>query len=250
MKIMNLDTQKLRNKKVGVLSADGFEYVELSIPKKALRLAGATVEIISLHGGRIRGMNLTEPSHTVRVDRTIEQADPSDYDALLIPGGFIGPDLLRQSSHARAFVSAVDAAHKPIATLCHGPWLLVSAERVKGRTLASWPGIRDDIVHAGGIWRDEPVVRDGNWVSSRGPQDLLTFVPAMIDLFARGNAAGDMSEPLTTTAAQAEVSSPRPEQPPAVAVAGARLLPGPTVRTLGAATAVTALGALILRRAG
>src|SRR5436190_1094013 len=185
----------LRGKTVGILAADGFEYVELAIPMKALKAAGATVEIISLHHGKVRGVNLTEPTRTVRVDKTLEEASPHDYDALLIPGGFINPDFLRQSSQARNFVRAFDASGKPIATLCHGPWLLVSAELVAGRTLSAWPGIRDDIVHAGGTWRDSPVVRDGNWVSSRTPEDLKELVPAMMSIFATGPGAQiDLSE--------------------------------------------------------
>jgi protease I len=233
---------RLRGKKVGVLAADGFEYVELAIPMKALKAAGATVEIISLHHGKVRGVNLTEPTRTVRVQKTFEEARPQDYDALLIPGGFINPDFLRQSSQARNFVRAFDASAKPIATLCHGPWLLVSAELVKGRTLSAWPGIRDDIVHAGGTWRDEPLVRDRNWVSSRGPQDLTAFVPAMIDLFA--------GAPARTTSNGADTgSSPQANQPIPLAVAAARLLPGPTFRTVAAAAAIVAVGAYVWRRA-
>lgn len=232
---MEYDRDALRGKKVAVLAADGFEYVELAVPVKALRAAGADVEVVSLHGGKIRGMNLTEPTRAVRVDRTLAEANPAEYDGLLVPGGFVGPDLLRQSEDARRFVRAFDDAGKPLATLCHGPWLLASAELVAGRRLAAWPGIRDDLVHAGAVWRDEPLVRDGNWVTSRGPQDLAVFVPAMLALMASGAAAraGDAQGDLT--------SSPKPERPPALAVTAARLLPGPTLRT--AALAALALGA-------
>jgi protease I len=237
---------KLRGKRVAILAADGFEYVELSIPKKALWLAGATIDVISLHPGKIRGMNLTEPTRTVRVDLTLAQATPDAYDALLIPGGFIGPDFLRQSRAAREFVRAFDRANKPIATLCHGPWLLASAELVAGRRLASWPGVRDDIVHAGGIWRDEALVLDKNWVSSRGPQDLKSFIPAMLELFANG-ARAQAEERVSSE--DASVSSPQVDEPIGLAVAAARLLPGPTMRTLVGAAAATAVGALALRRA-
>lgn len=241
---MNLFASRLRGKKVGVLAADGFEWVELAIPKKMLRAAGAKVEVISLHRGRIRGMNLTEPAGTVRVQRSLDDVSAEDYDALLVPGGFIGPDLLRQSRRARELVRAFDAAGKPIATLCHGPWLLVSADLVAGRALASWPGIRDDVVHAGGIWRDQPVVRDGNWVTSRGPQDLQAFVPAMIELFEGEAARARAGESLATVD-----SSPQRDDPPALAVTAARLLPGPALRTVGTVAAIAAAGAFVLRRA-
>jgi protease I len=242
---MKLETGKLKGKRVAILAADGFEYVELKVPKMALWTAGAEVEVISLHEGKIRGMNLTEPTRTVRVDRRVEDADA--YDALLVPGGFIGPDFVRQSQEARDFVQAFDQAGKPIATLCHGPWVLASAGLVEGRALAAWPGIRDDIVHAGGIWRNEPLVRDGHWVSSHGPQDLQAFIPAMIELFASGASAGDGRGERASF--QNRVSSPQAREPIPLALAAARILPGPTVRTVAAAAALTALTAAVLRRA-
>ncbi|MGE3499899.1 MAG: type 1 glutamine amidotransferase domain-containing protein [Candidatus Binatia bacterium] len=235
----------LRGKRVAALAADGFEYIELIVPRIALQAAGATVEVVSLHRGKIRGMNLTEPTRTVRVNRTVGDADPWNYDALFIPGGFIGPDFLRQSRAAREFVRAFDHADKPIASLCHGPWLLVSAELVEGRRLASWPGIRDDIVHAGGIWRDEPLVRDRNWVTSRGPQDLRAFVPAMRELYA----AGTVAAAATRNGSAENASSPQYDQPISAAVMAARVLPGPTLRTALTAAAVAAAGAYALRLA-
>lgn len=235
--------RRLSGKKVAILAADGFEYIELSVPKQALRAAGASVDIISLHAGRIRGMNLTEPARSVPVTRTLDEVHPDTYDALMIPGGFIGPDFLRQSASARGFVRAMDAANKPIATLCHGPWLLVSAELVRGRKLAAWPGIRDDIVHAGGIWRDEPVVRDGNWVTSRSPQDLLTFVPAMLDLIAT-SPVERVSVASADVASQDGKSSPQADAPPHIALAGARLLTGRSLSSFPTAVAATAMGAL------
>src|SRR4051812_20006094 len=121
---MEVLEQKLTGRQVAVLVADGFEMVELTVPLAALRLAGATVEIVSLREGRIRGVNLHEPASRVGVDKTVENADPANYDALFLPGGFINPDLLRQSQRAREFVRAFDSAGKPIASLCHGPWVL------------------------------------------------------------------------------------------------------------------------------
>jgi protease I len=272
---MRLDRQRLRGKRVAILAGDGFEYVELVVPRKALEVAGAVTEIVSLHEGKIRGMNIAEPSRAVRVDCTLEQADPTRYDALLIPGGFIGPDFIRQSGRARAFVSAFDAAGKPIATLCHGPWLLVSAELVNGRTLASWPGIRDDIVHAGGVWRDEPVVIDRNWVTSRSPADLRAFVPAMTDLFAgpgrelpfatldeeiealEEGAERVQSTPTGqvrvrapgTESVVAKVSSPQHDLPPPLTVPDTRRVPKTAALTVLGLVVVVGLGALALRRA-
>ncbi len=248
---MRTGRQRLRGKRIAILAADGFEYVELVVPKKALEMAGADTEVVSLHEGRIRGMNISEPTKAVRVHCTLETADPSRYDALLIPGGFIGPDFIRQSRAARAFVRAFDASDKPIATLCHGPWLLVSSELVRGRMLASWPGIRDDIVHAGGIWRDDPVVVDRNWVTSRGPADLHSFVPAMIHLFAgpaHAQAEAQAPRPLERAMRLADVSSPQADRPEPLVVELTRRLPGPGMWTvLGCALAI-GLGALALRR--
>ena len=178
---MNADLTGLR---VAVLTADGFEQVEVTSPVGALRDHGAEVEIVSLHPGRIRGVNFLYPGKKVKVDRTVFTADADDYDALLIPGGLIGPDTLRQSDRALDFVRATERAGKPIAVICHGPWLLISAGLVVRRRLTSWPGIRDDVRNAGGVWQDEPVVRDRNWVSSRGPHDLRQFNRAMLELFA------------------------------------------------------------------
>src|SRR3954471_5855690 len=161
-----METNKsLKGRRIAVLAVDGFEKVELVIPVAALRLAGAKIDIVSLRHGRIRGVNLYEPASRVRVDKTISKANPDDYDGLLIPGGFINPDLLRQSAEAREFVRAFDRSDKPIATLCHGPWVLASAGLLDGRTLTSWPGIRDDLVNAGATWLDQEVVRDGNLIT-------------------------------------------------------------------------------------
>ena len=158
---------QLKGRRIAVLAADGFEKVELSIPVAALRVAGADVDIVSLRPGRIRGVNLHEPASRVSVDRTLQEVRVADYDALFIPGGFINPDLLRQSEAARDFVREFDATGKPIATLCHGPWLLSSAGLTQGRTMTSWPGVRDDLVNAGATWLDREVVLDRNWLTSR-----------------------------------------------------------------------------------
>jgi protease I len=141
------------------------------------------VDILSLHRGSIRGVNLLYPGRKVRVDETVAKVRAEEFDALLIPGGFANPDFLRQSEKALEFVREFERLGRPIATLCHGPWVLVSAGLVRGRKLTSWPGIKDDLRNAGASWVDEPAVRDGMWLSSRGPQDLRAFIQGMVELF-------------------------------------------------------------------
>jgi len=218
---------KLKGHRIAALAADGFEKVELTVPMYALRLAGATVDVISLRHGRIRGVNLHEPASRVGVDKTVEEADPEDYDALLLPGGFINPDLLRQSQRAREFVRAFDSAGKPIASLCHGPWVLASAGLLQGRTVTSWPGIRDDLVNAGATWLDQPVVLDGNLVTSRGPQDLKPFVQEVIRHFAQGAAPQPERR-----IASADSSSPQANEPPRIVLEAMRWIPRPSFRTI------------------
>jgi protease I len=176
--------QHLAGVRVAILAADGFEQVELTRPQKALLRHGAAVEVISLRPGAIRGMNALLPGSKVQVDRTIFTARAKNYDALLIPGGLMNPDLLRQSKRVRAFVREFDRAGKPIASICHGPWVLISAGLVEGRRLTSWPGIRDDVTNAGGNWENKSVVRDDNWITSRGPHDLLQFNRALVEHFS------------------------------------------------------------------
>ena len=171
----------LKGLRVAALAADGVEQVELTGPLKALQRAGAAVEVISLRKGKIQAMNALIPGKKIPVDRVVKDADPALYDALLLPGGHISPDFLRKSEQALAFVQAFDAADKPIAVICHGPWLLVSAGLVQGRKLASWPNIKDDIVNAGGTWEDKAVVHDRNWISSRSPLDLPAFEKALLE---------------------------------------------------------------------
>jgi protease I len=234
---MSVLNSRLSGRRVAILAADGFEMVELVVPRMALRAEGAKAEVVSLRRGRIRGVNLHEPAQRVRVTKTIGEASPDEYDALLIPGGFINPDLLRQSEPARAFVRAFDRAQKPIATLCHGPWLLASAELARGRTLTSWPGIRDDMVNAGATWLDKDLVQDRNWVSSRGPQDMAAFVRGMIQLFS-----GVTPQPREPLPAQ---SSPQRKSPPQLVVNTMAWLPRPSVR---AAVAVGLAGFWVLSR--
>ena len=236
---MTLD-RRLLGRRIAVLAADGFEKVELTVPIAALRAACADVEIVSLRHGRIRGVNLHEPAARVAVDRSLAEVDARDYDALFIPGGFIGPDLLRQSQAARSFARAFDAAGKPVATLGHGAWLLVSADLAAGRTMTSWPGIRDDLVHAGATWLDEAVVRDGNWLTSRGPHDLPRFVRALVEHFAGATRDERRPQPPQRT------SAPQHETPPRFVVGALQRLPR---RTLGATAVAVGLLTLYAMRA-
>lgn len=225
---------RLKGKHVAVLAADGFEKVELTVPVTALRAAGANVDIISLRPGRIRGVNLHEPASRVSVDHTLADVSVGDYHALLIPGGFINPDLLRQSAQAREFVRQFDAAGKPIATLCHGPWLLASAGLTQGRRMTSWPGVRDDLVNAGATWLDEEVVRDGNWLTSRGPQDMAPFVRALVPFFAG-------QEPAVQAASNGASSSPQRDAPPQLVLDAMKWLPRPSFRTVALVGALAAV---------
>jgi len=174
----------LQGMRVAALVANDFEQVELAEPMKALREAGAEVDIVSPETGKVQGMNHDVKADEFPVDVPLDQADPSQYDAALLPGGALNPDKLRSLPKAREFVHVMDDAGKPIAVICHGPWTLVSAGLVRGRTLTSWPSIQDDIKNAGGNWVDREVVVDRNWVSSRMPRDIPAFNREMINLFA------------------------------------------------------------------
>jgi protease I len=189
-------TKHLEGVSVAAIAVDGFEQVELTRPLRKLKKEGATVEVVSLRPGSIQGMNFLSQGEKVKVDRTIYTADPDDYDALLIPGGLTNPDLLRQSRRVLDFVREFDSADKPIASICHGPWVLISAGLVEGRRLTSWPGIRDDVENAGGIWVNRSVVCDDNWITSRGPQDLLQFNRAIVEHFSPEMTAKDRRLPI------------------------------------------------------
>jgi protease I len=175
---------KLVGKRIAVLAADGFEKAELHDPAAALKQAGAEVVIVALHPGRIRGMHVHQPADLLRVDKTVNDARAGDYDGLLIPGGYISPDLLRQSAQARDFVRDLNALGKPIAVMSQAPSVLTSAGLAASRTLTSSPGVRDDMVNAGATWLNEEVVRDANLLSSRGSEDMAPFIREMIPFFA------------------------------------------------------------------
>jgi protease I len=237
-----MQSRSLTGRRVAVLAADGFEKIELAVPLAALRSAGAEVEIVSLRRGRIRGVNLHEPASRVRVNKILQEARPVDYDALFVPGGFINPDLLRQSAAAREFVREFDTANKPIATLCHGPWVLASANLVSGRAMTSWPGVRDDLVNAGATWLDEAVVKDRNLITSRGPQDLAEFVPALVRHFASVESGVSDAQPGRT-------SSPQRNEPPTAVLTAMKWLPRPSLRTALGLALLVGGGALWAARA-
>lgn len=167
--------QPLSGASVAILVTDGFEQVELTGPREALEAAGANIRIVSDRHGKVQGFH-----HDVKADRfdvqlTFDEADPQDFDAVLLPGGVMNGDQIRIIPEAQRFVTGMQQDHKPIAAICHGAWLLVSAELARGRTMTSWPTLRDDIRNAGGIWVDQEVVVDGNLISSRKPDDIPAF---------------------------------------------------------------------------
>jgi deglycase len=177
--------KQLAGRKVAILAADMFERVELEEPRKALEDAGAETELVSIHGGEIQGFDHFEPSKKVKVDKTVEEVSVDDYDALLIPGGVGNPDQLRGDENAVAFVRDFAASMKPMAVICHGPWMLVESGVVRGRKVTSWPTLQTDIRNAGGNWVDEEVVVDDGIVTSRKPDDIPAFNEKMIEQFAR-----------------------------------------------------------------
>ena len=174
----------LQGKKVAILAADMFERVELEEPRKAIEDAGGDVELVSIHDGEIKGFDHFDPASTVKVDRTVDEVSPDDYDALLVPGGVGNPDQLRGDENAVAFVRGFHDAGKPMAVICHGPWVLVESGVVRGKRVTSWPTLETDIRNAGGDWVDEEVVVDGNVVTSRKPDDIPAFNREMLRIFS------------------------------------------------------------------
>lgn len=177
-------SERLSGLAVAIVAGNGFEQSELVEPRRALDELGVTTFIVAVSRGRIQGFHHDRPGDHFAVDLTLEEARPEAFDGVLIPGGVRNADMIRASHHAQQFVRAMDQADKPLAVICHGPWLLVSAGMVRGRTLTSWPTLQADIVNAGGHWRDAPVVVDRNWVSSRKPADIPQFSEKFIDLLS------------------------------------------------------------------
>jgi len=171
---------------VAIIVFNYFEQIEMTSPRQALEQAGAQVKLISPVSGPLTGMNHdVDKGDTFQADMSLDQANPNDFGALMIPGGTVNADRQRMNPKAQNFARQFDSSGKPIAVICHGPWLLVSAGLVRGRTLTSWSSLQDDIRNAGGTWVDQQVVHDRNWVTSRSPKDLEAFNPAMISLFAQ-----------------------------------------------------------------
>jgi protease I len=176
--------QNLKGVRVAILATDGFEQSELLEPRRALDEAGARTEVVSLKSGEIKGWNHKEWGETVAIDKTVDSVDAQNYDALLLPGGVMNPDSLRMDAKAVAFVKAFFDAKKPVGAICHGPWMLIEAGAVKGRTLTSWPSLKTDIQNAGGRWVDQEAAVDGNLVTSRNPKDIPAFNREIAKLFA------------------------------------------------------------------
>ncbi len=174
--------------KVAILVSDGFEQVELTAPRDVLQQHGYTTVIVSPTPGKVQGFRHHDKGEQVEVDLPLAQASAQDFDAVLLPGGVINGDQLRTVPEALRFVRDMDDDGKPVFVICHGGWALVSAGLVDGRTMTSWPTLRDDIINAGGDWVDSEAVVDGNWVSSRKPDDLPAFNEKMLDLLQQKQA--------------------------------------------------------------
>jgi protease I len=174
----------LQGRRIAILATDGVEQVELTAPLEALKVAGAEPRVISIAKGSIQAMQQdVTPAAKIEVDFDLS-VDPAEFDALVLPGGTTNPDKLRMDPKAVAFVRHFLEKDKPIAAICHGPWMLIEANGVEGKTLTSWPSLKTDIENAGGDWVDEPLVRDRNLITSRKPDDLVAFCTAMVKLFA------------------------------------------------------------------
>jgi len=179
--------EKLSGKRIAFLMAnEGVEQVELTEPLEAVRGSGAEVDLIAPETGEVQAFNHLDKGHTFPVDRTVGEADASEYDALVLPGGVANPDQLRADGDAVDFVRAFFAAGKPVAAICHAPWTLIEAGVVEGRTLTSWPSLRTDLRNAGAEWVDEEVHVDRGLVTSRKPDDLEAFIGKLLEEFAEG----------------------------------------------------------------
>lgn len=182
-----METQALKFKKVAIIATDGFEESELLEPKKALEEAGARVEILSLKKGAIKSWKEKDWGEEIPVDKAVTQAAPSDYDALMLPGGVINADKLRNDGAVVHWVTEFAKSGKPIAAICHAPWILIETGDIKDRILTSWPSLKTDLENAGVQWVDQEVVTDCGWVTSRKPDDIPAFNKKMIEEFKEGH---------------------------------------------------------------
>ncbi|HUJ13840.1 MAG TPA: type 1 glutamine amidotransferase domain-containing protein [Thermoanaerobaculia bacterium] len=176
--------EHLKGKRVAIIVTDGFEQIEMTSPREALENAGAKCVLIAPNDGKVQGFKHHDKADRFNVDLVLSKADPSEFDAVMLPGGVINADALRIEKKAQQFVQEMERAGKPIAVICHGPWLLISAGLAKGRHITSWPTLQDDLRNAGARWEDRECIRDRNWVSSRKPDDLAVFNREMVQMFA------------------------------------------------------------------
>lgn len=177
-------SKSLSGKRVALLVTDGFEQAELTGPKEALEALGAKADILSAKTGKVTGWNHTTPADTFTVDKTFDTASIEDYDAIVLPGGVVNSDTIRLDEMAVELVKDAARANKPIAVICHGAWILATADLVKGKTMTSWPSLTDDLKNAGANWVDQEVVVDGKLISSRKPDDIPAFNQKLIDALA------------------------------------------------------------------
>jgi len=182
--------QPLKGKRIAFLATDGFEQIELTEPWKQIEEAGAEVQLVSVELGKIQGVHHDQPGDLFAVELPIDQAVAEDFDGLVLPGGVFSPDVLRMNSQCVQFVRDFFKLAKPVAAICHGPWLLVEADVVHNRTLTSWPSLRTDLTNAGALWVDEACVCDAGLVTSRNPDDLPAFCRKAIEEFAEGAHVG------------------------------------------------------------
>jgi protease I len=183
---MNLMDSTLKGKKIAIVATDGFEQSELMEPRKAFDAAGATTVVIAPRSGEIKGWKSKQWGESVKVDKTLENANPNDYDALVLPGGVMNPDHLRMDPAAVNFVRQFVSSGKTVAAICHGPWTLIETGALSGKTVTSWPSIRTDLKNAGANWVDQEVAIDGQFITSRKPDDIPAFSRAVIDSVTRG----------------------------------------------------------------
>jgi protease I len=189
--------EQLKGKKIAFLAAEGVEQVELTEPWKAVTQAGAQAELISVDDGEVQAFNHLDKADTFEVDKTVADASASDYDGLVLPGGVANPDFLRTDEDAVSFVRGFFEQAKPVGVICHGPWTLVEADVVRGRTLTSWPSLKTDLENAGATWVDEEVHVDEGLTSSRNPDDLPAFCAKIVEEFAEGKHAGQAASART-----------------------------------------------------
>ena len=179
------EQKKLNGRRIAIIATDGFEQSELMEPQRLLSEAGATVEVIAPgDSSEIKGWDSGDWGKSVKVDKSVDEAVPNDYDALVLPGGVINPDKLRLEPKVIALIKAFGHDKKPIAAICHGPWTLIDAGLAKDRKMTSWPSLRTDLENAGANWRDEEVVHDGNLITSRKPDDIPAFVNKLVEVLA------------------------------------------------------------------